>query len=300
MTNTPNTPVPATPPADLERELTVVPYDEYVATIGVSAASRIESELDVICTDANVLIEQSGRAVCTSREEFGKCGDLIKLLKARLSKIEALRTERAGPINKLFKALNKRFADRAEPMDRAVGKITDVMRPWAKAEEERVRKENAERIKQAEQAALDTATGHADNAQELRAKESEAANRGDMTAAQEYADGARALEQKADRAIEAGTTVVVAAPEVRREKGMYGSTSGVRKTWQTKVVNVAALPGEYIDAINANPEALDRIRIAIKPLVDAAIKAAGEKAVQDGNINVPGLKVTHESDISVR
>lgn len=59
------------------------------------------------------------------------------------------------------------------------------------------------------------------------------------------------------------------------------------KVWRVQVLDIKSLPDACINAIMTNDRALDAIRLALKPLTDAAISAG---------LDVPGLSIQQEKD----
>lgn len=259
-------------------------------------------DIDVIMIDSQVLVDQAARAVSVivSREAFARAGDLARIIKGRLKRSEELRLSWTRPINLGLDNINASFRAREAPLATALEQLMEAMKTFAKAEEERVRIANNEARRKAEDEALARAAEQEQAAKVLREAETKAAESGDATTAVVLAGQARAIEQRVEETLVSTESLPEADPALRRQRGLYGATSGVRKVWRTKVLDVGDLMPEYIAAINADPKALDRIRIAIQPLVEAAIEASGVVAARAGKMEIPGLEVVHDSDPQVR
>lgn len=292
--------VPAADQNPIATYLRTLTTEEFVREIQRIGAERIDREIVRITGDMSNLVDQASRAKCENGEDFVNCGDLVKLLKVRVNLGEDLRKDTAGPFDKMFKAFNAVFKTKYDPARKAIEHIeTNVMKPWADAEGRRRQAEQEKLRREEEDRRLAEAAEQERQAKALREKEDAARAAGNTEQADIIGLQAESVEQAVEKTLEAATTIPVADTSVRRQRGMYGSTSGVKKVWVTKVVDVSKLPPAYIAAINADEKALDRIRIAIGDLVTAAI-AADPKAVERGAVTIPGLSVTHENDISVR
>lgn len=280
--------------------LVTVTYEQYVAEVQHTVSDHVNKQLEPLLANLPNLLDQATRAKCETRDHFARCSDLVKMIKTVCKNVDDMRKQYSGPFDKTFKAINKTCNAKVEPAETALAHLEPMMLTWAKAEEKRAKAEQERIRREEEDRALAAAEQLQQSAAALRKQEQETHVAGDVAGAQQIAERAAVIEQAVTTTIDAAASLPIGDTAVRRQRGAYGAVGGVRKTWVTKVVDITLLPKEFIAAINADEKAMERIRIAIQPLVNQRIQAAGEQAVNYGQVYIAGLTVTHESDLNVR
>ena len=261
------------------------------------------ADLSEALKDANVLVEQAGRVptdtATWSRDTFAAAGDLRKMLRSRMKAAEELRKSWTGPINAGVKLINGFFAERVQPIEKADAAVERLMLKWSREEEARVAAEQARIRREAEEKALREAAEREKEAAAARALEEEAAKAGDVATATAAAEVAREAEQKRDEVIDQAAALPVGDTAVRKVRGAYGSTSGVKKTWKARLTDLRALVGndEALALIMAHDGARTEIRKALKPLLEPRLTALSDTGKCEP---LAGVEFEQESSINIK
>jgi predicted phage tail protein len=258
-------------------------------------------DIDSILRDAPSLIEQAGRIPADTanwtRETFAAVGDLRKMLKARIKAAEELRLSWTRPINQGIKNINEYFKGRTAALEQADDFAGQLQNKWA-AEQERINRAKIEQERrEAEERALKDAQAAEEAARAAREAEAKAAAAGNAEAAQQAAEDARAAELRRDAVIDQAAALPQADPEVRRARGLYGSTSSTTVTWRIRLVNLRALPDEAVALIMASESARNEIRKALRPLLEtrlSELRDSGKCA------ELPGVEFYEDKHVTVR
>lgn len=259
----------------------------------------------------NELIGQVGRMEVVDENTCSKGGDLVKILTTDLKKLDESRKETTKKPREYVSWVNEEFKKITDPLEKAVKAAKAKMKTWAD-EEERKRREIAEAArKKAEAEALEAAEKAEKEAKAAREKEAEAIEEaaaakkaGDDAAAEEAAKKAEQAKQeatehenKAEQVIDAAANAPVADTTVRKVRGNYGSTTGIRKVWKCEVIDLHLFMKDaesFLSSIVENdPKVKDAVRIAVQKAAIARFQSNNEKPIA-------GLKISQESDVTVR
>ena len=148
----------------------------------------------------------------------------------------------------------------------AAGPLQIAMTTYAKAKEDRIRREQQE---------------EAQRLADIAQKAFEAAQANQAPASLEDAMQA---EQDALDASEAATNIK--SPEASRTYGELGTVSSLAGTWKAKVTNMDKVPRAYL--------------IANMPVIEAAMKSSRDKKSGKPTIVIPGVEFEFEQSLRVR
>ncbi len=232
----------------------------------------------VILEDMHTLEEKLENMPAVQDEEQAA---LVSEYRAQFAKKEkALNKERlemTKPIRELQTKLNQKYNVHIERAKRMVTLAGNLLTPWMLAQQkireeaervERERREEEERMEREEAAAVAEA--------ERVAKE---------TTDAEALKAAEAKVSKAKESLNEVSTRRVAPPPNKSVTGVMGSSTGLRKNWKYRVVNISEVPEEYLVA----PE--DRIH---KGKVNAIAKKYQDTA------GIPGIEFYAEDGLTSR
>jgi hypothetical protein len=222
-----------------------------------------EGEIQIRAT-AQELVAKSRTAVILTYQDLSEATDLVKALKLRWKEAEDIRTSITGPINKGLDEINARFKTIKTPLEEAESMLKQKMLGFTQREEERARKEAAEKEAiRLEQEKKDRA------AFEARQKE----------------EAEQAADPMLDRAPvpESAPAVFVPSapiqPIVRKTTyGQSGAAFTSKKAWDFSVVDLSKVPLEYM--------------VLNETKVRAVVKA--------GIREIPGLTIFEKAVASVR
>lgn len=239
----------------------------------------VGTELDKITEDfggESGLVAQAERVpkdvnIWTSKT-FSATGDLRSMIKARLRMAEDLRVLCVKPINDGVKDINQVFKDRTGPAKEADTDVSRLRVKWEKAEEVRVRAEQARLRRAAEEKALEEAKALEETAALARKAEEQAKAANDAETARLAAETAKEAEEAMNEVLEQPSQVHDFDPTVRGVRGLHGSVGGARKTWKAKVVDLRLLDDECFVAIMANAKAVNAIRIALRQFIEPRLE----------------------------
>jgi len=258
-------------------------------------------ELDETLKGSESLLQQAMRVPMNTsewkRETFSAAGDLRKMIKARITAAEDLRTSWTKPINAGLKAINASFKSRMEPFEAADTHVAMLMLKWSREEEKRVNDEQDRIRKIEEDKALAAAKLIEEQARIAREQEAAAAAAGDTKGAEQAAEVARAAETKRDEVIDQAATLPVADTAIRKARGLYGSTSSVRKVWRARLVSIRDLPDEARLLIMQSEDARNEIRKALKSMLEPRLIALRDSGKCDA---LPGVEFYEDDSITVR
>ena len=258
-------------------------------------------ELEETLKGSESLLQQAMRVPMNTsewkRETFATAGDLRKMIKSRITAAEDLRTSWTKPINAGLKAINASFKSRMEPFEAADTHIAMLMLKWSREEEKRVKDEQDRLRKIEEDKALAAAKIIEEQARIAREQEATAAAAGDTKGAEQAAEVARAAETKRDEVIEQAAAIPVADTTVRKARGLYGSTSSVRKVWRARLVSIRDLPDEARLLIMQSEDARNEIRKALKSMLDPRLIDLRDSGKCDA---LPGVEFFLDDSVTVR
>lgn len=202
----------------------------------------------------------------TTEGEQARAADFAGQLKLFAADVEADRAREARPILDAQAVIQKKF--KREILDLILPAAADIekkMKPFAEAKA-------AERRRQLDQEAREAAA-----AAKKATEEAEASLRpSQLEKAVELAQASEAADQRLVRATTAG---------LGRSRGNYGSVATLRTSFVSEVVDLAAVPREWM--------MLDQAK------VDGAI-ANGVRDGADGTPAIPGLRIVETTDVKVR
>jgi len=258
-------------------------------------------ELDETLKGSESLLQQAMRVPMNTsewkRETFATAGDLRKMIKSRITAAEDLRTSWTKPINAGLKAINASFKSRMEPFEAADTHVAQLMLKWSREEEKRVKDEQDRLRKIEEDKALAAAKVIEEQARIAREQEVAATAAGDTKGAEQAAEVARAAETKRDEVIDQAAAIPVADTTVRKARGLYGSTSSVRKVWRARLVSIRDLPDEARLLIMASEDARNEIRKALKSMLEPRLIELRDSGKCDA---LPGVEFYEDDSITVR
>lgn len=258
----------------------------------------------------NELIGQVERMEVVDESTFSKGGDLIKILNNDIKRLNDTRLKTTEKPRGYVDWVNGEFKKITDPLTKAVNAAKGKMKAWAD-EEERKRAAAAEEArKKAEAEALEAAEKAEKEAQAAREKQAkadaeaaaakEAGDAAAAAAAAEKAEQARQEanehENKAEQVMDAAADAPVADTTVRKVRGDYGSTAGMRKVWKCEVLDLLVFITEaesYLTSVVVNdPNVIDAVRKSIQKTAISRVKSKGGM--------IPGLKVGQVSDVTAR
>jgi len=216
---------------------------------------------------ANKLVAAAGRAVIVDEDTFGKGGDVIKLMRSILNKIEAERVSWVSPLNAQVKRINDQFKLMKAPIETQITRVNGLLTAYAN-EQRRLAK-----------VAADAAAAEAME----QAEKAEAA--GQNHAAAELVEEAVAK------------TVAPVAPATVR--GNYGSSSSMAKSYKCTVIDVDLIPEEYLDR-HAPGEFSLKVKSVTLVTLNVPMIAAAVKSGKLKTPGLPGLKIEDDSKVVVR
>ncbi len=204
------------------------------------------------------LIEQAGRAVIDSEDSEDKGGDLLKMIKGMIKKVEEDRVTITGPINTSLTLINKKYKAIAAPLVKARDVLSSSLVTY-KLEQQAIREaeEKAEReameAKALEQAALLEEQGKAEAAEEL-------------------VDAAMTVGEQSQTAAKKSTV-----------RSSYGATTSMQDHWSAEVNNIlelcAAVAAGHVHHSAVMPN---------QPWLNSAAKTHKDK------LNIPGVKAVNK------
>lgn len=172
------------------------------------------------------LLAQVPRVEVTDQASNEKATDLIKLIKTSRKKLDDVRKELTGPVDRALKAVNKYFRETAfQEADAAEKDIKGKIAAWYTIERQR-REEEARRRAEAEEA--------------KRLELAEAAE-------------AQGLDAAADAILEGGIENAEAemkAAKMGTTRGQHGGTSSARTVWKWRLTDKDQVPREYLTVDN--------------------------------------------------
>lgn len=233
------------------------------ANDAVPESSAFEMKAETV-DRSNKLVAAAERAVITDDDSFGKGGDLIKLIRAILLKMEDERTSWVKPLNDQVKRINASFKVMREPLEAQVSRVNALLTTYSRAEIARKQKI----IDDAAALALEQA---------VVAEEA-----GDTQAAEVLVE----VAVSKSNAPAAPTTV----------RGNYGSSSNMSKGYKCKVTDVNLIPEKYL--IVGGPEEFS-LKVRTVPIVVLNVVTVAA-AVKAGTKKIPGLEITDDSKVVVR
>jgi len=274
---------------------------ELTIIMGSALDNVLTDALNEVLKDGDNLMDQAMRVpMITSdwkRETFAAVGDLRKMVRSRITAAEDLRLAWTGPVNKAIKRINSIFKGRVEPLEKADEHVGQLMLKWSREEEKRVKDEQDRLRKIEEDKALAAAKVIEEEARIAREQEAVAAAAGDTKGAEQAAEVARAAETKRDKVIDQAAAIPVADTTVRKARGLYGSTSSVRKVWRARLVSIRDLPDEARLLIMASEDARNEIRKALKSMLDPRLIELRDSGKCDA---LPGVEFFLDDSVTVR
>ncbi len=259
----------------------------------------------------NDLLGQVERMEITSHDTYASGGDLVKIISNDLKKLNEQRMEDTKKPRQYVDWVNAEFKKITAPLVAADKAARTKMKTWADEEEARLREEERKAREKAEAEALAAAEKAAEEQRKAEeaarkareeAAELEAAGKAEeAAAAQEAADKAaqEAVEHEAESeaVMDAAANAPVVDPTVKKARGSFGATSGMKKIWKCEVQDVMELlvdgPISLAGLACTDPKVVDAVRIAVQ-------KAAINLVQMNPDKKIPGLKVWQDSQVAVR
>lgn len=219
---------------------------------------------------AENLIAQAERAEITDAESYAKGGDLISIARVQAAKAEDHRTDLVGPYNKMVKFINAAFKVPKEKFTDVRSIVETKMMTWKAAEDRMLRvAAEKERVKLEEEALARAALEKTEEAQD------------------------EVLEAAAD----AGEEIVEKAG-VGLQRGDYGSSTGTRKTYETKITH----PIDFLTALLQHEAAGNKRGIDLTSIVDfrkSGLNKLAEDSYKAGVRKMPGAEFIESEKIRV-
>jgi hypothetical protein len=103
---------------------------------------------------ANDLLEQAGRAEIEERKDYENGTDFRKVVSGIKKRLEDQRKELVDPWGQRVREINKEFKKVRDVLDQADNQVKTKMLLWHSAEQEKLRKENERKRREAEETAL--------------------------------------------------------------------------------------------------------------------------------------------------
>ena len=200
--------------------------------------------------EAEGLLAQAEKAEITTMELCGTGGDLAAHLRTKRTDLDNSRKELVQPLNNHVKMINAKYNGVIAIYKDAEKVIKDKMGAFMAEEERRQEAEAAAARKKAEDEAL--------------ARAAELQEAGETDTAEAVLDTVAEMADKAPARVQAS--------------GGYGAKASTRKTWTFDVVDLHAIPKEWL--------------LVDEKKVKAAISA--------GTRDIPGLKIYQKTTVQVR
>lgn len=255
---------------------------------------------------AQFLIEQFGRMVIKSKDDFASAGDLIKIARTDLKKMEEHKLETTKKPREYVSWVNSEFKKMTDPLRVGMEVARKNATSWAD-EQEKIRRIEQEKIrKAAEDKALEEAQKieaeqrkkhEAQEAAEREAKRK--AEEGDLAASQKAEQEAaklafenQELDEKKEDLINKTADMPETDPTIKKARGNYGSTTGVAKKYKASITKLTDLPENYLNVIRHDEKCILAMNKAISAMAIAEFKATKK--------DIPGIVVYQESTLNVR
>lgn len=246
----------------------IVMYQDAVPSEQIA---RINVDLTTFAETATGLQAQADRAEISTSEDYAKGGDLIKIARTESAKVEDLRVQLSGPLNKLVKFVNAQFKVPKEAFTDVRSTIERKMLIWKAAEDRMLRVAAEKARKKLEDEALAQAA--------LETKEED-------------------QEAVLDAAADAGETIVKEQSTVGLQRGNYGSSTNTKKIYTTNVYDVEAFLGGLMAHMeNGNARSID-----LGGLIQfrtAGMNKLAESCFKAGVTKMPGADFTETEKIRV-
>ncbi len=231
---------------------------------------QVSLDLTKYMEEAENLVAQADRAEITDADSYAKGGDLISIGRTRSKKVEDERLKIVGPFGKLVKFINTAYKLPKERFTDSRTIIETKMMKWKSAEDKMLRVA-AEK--------------------ERQALEAEALERAALEKTTE------AQDEVMDQAADAGKELVKESG-VGLQRGVYGSSTGTRKTYFTEVFNIK----EFIGGLLAHIENGNKREIDLSALIEfktGAMNKMAESLYRAGVKSMPGAKIIRAEKIRV-
>jgi flagellar biosynthesis GTPase FlhF len=277
-----------------------------------------KNELTVMRPRAQDIIEQCGRVIVESQEQFGSVGDLVKIGRNELKRMDDARKTTIKAPQDYVRWVNAKFHELMDPLKTAVDAAADKAKKWGREEERRRQEQERKDREEAERVALEQAEADEKAAKEARDKaaaaEKKADEANDPAKAEQARQEAETLKEQASQHDQAANDIIDAAADapkvdttVRKVRGDYGTTTGIRKTLTFELHDLDGLPREFREAIITNGKAVDAIRVAIKKdalamdYFNKYLKEKAEKHLEDmDQVTIAGITIFYDQDLTVR
>lgn len=278
--------------------------------IETQMSSLEEGELSSFRLRMSELLGQAERMEIVDQESYSRGGDLVKIISNDVRALDEARLEQTEKPREYVSWVNAEFKKITGPLNAAASAAKAKMKKWAdeeaarRAEEERVAREKAEAAALAAAEKAEAARKEAEEkaaAARLAAETAEAAGDDDAAAiaseaASEAEDEAFEHQQEAENVIDQAANAPEVDTTVRRQRGSFGSTSGMRKVWKVEIVDLL----DFL--VDADPFLVNLVvnDQKVKAAVLTAIKQTAIATVKGGGEQPSGLKVYQDSEVSVR
>lgn len=207
---------------------------------------EVTEQVQPFSVAAGDLNSQVSRVIIDSNDVQANAGDLMKIINNQINKQDDARTLLVKPLNDHVKMINGQFKPHMDMLKSAKSGLKAKMDIWAGLEVKRIRDEESETKRLAEEALLERA-----------AENEEKGN----------SEGAEALLDVAEQV----TTQAPAKAPIQR--GNLGSSVSTRSTWDAEVVDLMLL----VQAVAKGDMPIDAIQANEKWLKDFSTKKKVEK-----------------------
>jgi hypothetical protein len=238
----------------------------------IQTPATLLTQSQPLIDNANNLTAQAEKAVVSNAKEFATATDFVRICQGQLAQAEDARDSLVRPLNQHVKWINDQFRPITNALEAAKKKVSMKAATWKSAEDARVRKEEAEQRRLAEEQAIR-----------------------DAEAAQEAGDEARA---EAILSVAADTPIGPVKAQAARGT-LTGAIGSTRTNWKGEV---------ELDDITSVCKAIaegklpsNMIKDWNKTVMNALAKQVGEKWPEDQNEGKHhGMTVKRDVGLSVR
>jgi hypothetical protein len=120
--------------------------------------------------NANNLTAQAEKAVVSTAEEFATATDFVKICQSQINQAEDARTALTGPLNSHVSWINDQFRPITDAFKAAKDKVSVKAAAWKRGEDQRVRKEEEDARKAADEQAIKDAEAASEAGDDARAE----------------------------------------------------------------------------------------------------------------------------------
>lgn len=254
-------------------------------TIAVSSPD-LQQKLDAIRVDIALARELS----IDSPETLAEAQKVAGRISGVIADIERERKECVAPINALLKWLNDGYSEPQVYLQTLVNGVKQRLVAY----DDEVRRQRAEAEERARREREEAARRAAELEAEARRRAAELEAEAKKTLAEGGEEAAAALSEQASEIIDAARQAVQQELVTAPAASVAPSVKGVRGKWSPTVTNKAALIRAVGERVAAGDESLANLLDVNKSNLDRLA------AVQQNNLNLPGVRVDFIRSVSVR